>query len=111
MFYAALFGSIITSAILPFVWKPIALSDIPLFALIGALGAIAQFFTIRAYSLAEAAVLAPFGYLDMVFAVIWSIAAYSVWPDRFTLIGALVIASAGLYVWRQERAGAAKPSA
>ena len=54
MFYAALFGSIITSVLLPFSWKPIALADIPLFALLGALGAIAQFFTIRAYSLAEA---------------------------------------------------------
>ena len=111
MFYAALFGSIITSVLLPFSWKPIALADIPLFALLGALGAIAQFFTIRAYSLAEAAVLAPFGYLDMVFAVIWSIAIYSAWPDEFTLLGALVIALAGLYVWRQERAGAAKSPA
>ncbi len=53
--------------------------------------------------------LAPFGYLDMVFAMGWSIAAYGVWPDRFTLLGALVIAGAGLYVWRQERAGARLP--
>ena len=111
MFYAALFGSIITSALLPFSFKPIALADVPLFALVGGLGAIAQLFTIRAYSLAQAAVLAPFGYLDMVFAVIWSIAIYNSWPDHFTLLGALVIALAGLYVWRQERAGAAKPSA
>ena len=111
MFYAALFGSIITSALLPFYWKPIALSDIALFALVGALGAIAQFFTIRAYSLAEAALLAPFGYLDMVFAVIWAVVIFKAWPDAFTLIGALVIAMAGLYVWRQERAGATKPSA
>ena len=111
MFYAALFGSIITSAVLPFGWKPIALGDIGLFALVGALGAIAQLFTIRAYSLTQAAALAPFGYLDMVFAVIWSIAVYHAWPDQFTLLGALVIALAGLYVWRQERAGAAKASA
>ena len=111
MFYAALFGSIITSALLPFYWKPIALADIALFALVGVLGAIAQFFTIRAYSMAEAAVLAPFGYLDMVFAVIWAVVIFKAWPDAFTLIGALVIAMAGLYVWRQERAGATKPSA
>ncbi len=106
MFYASLLGSVITSAILPFHWTPVALGDVPLFALIGGLGATAQLLTIRAYSMTEAAVLAPFGYLDMVFAIFWSIAAYSVWPDRFTLLGALVIALAGLYVWRQERAGA-----
>lgn len=103
MFYAAAFGSIVTSVILPFSWQPIPLSDLPLFATLGGLGAIAQLFTIRAYSMAEAAALAPFGYLDMVFAIFWSIAAFSSWPDHFTLLGALVIAMAGLYVWRQER--------
>ncbi len=112
MFYAAAFGSIVTSAILPFSWQAIRLSDLPLFALLGGLGAIAQLFTIRAYSMAEAAALAPFGYLDMVFAIFWSIAAFASWPDHFTLLGALVIALAGLYVWRQERMAslAARPA-
>ena len=111
MFYAAAFGSIVTSAVLPFFWQAIPLHDLPMFALLGALGAIAQFFTIRAYSMAQATVLAPFGYLDMVFAIFWSGVAFAAWPDRFTLMGALVIAAAGLYVWRQERTGgAARPA-
>jgi drug/metabolite transporter (DMT)-like permease len=105
MFYAAAFGSVATSLVLPFNWKAIPLQDVPMFALLGALGAVAQFFTIRAYSQAQATVLAPFGYLDMVFAIIWSGIAFAAWPDRFTLFGALVIALAGLYVWRQERSG------
>ena len=112
MFYAAAFGSIVTSAILPFSWQAIPLADLPLFAVLAGLGAIAQLLTIRAYSMAEAAALAPFGYLDMVFAIVWSIVAFSSWPDHFTLLGALVIALAGLYVWRQERMapGAASPA-
>ena len=105
MFYAAVFGSIATSAVLPFNWQAIPLRDVPMFALLGALGAIAQLFIIRAYSRTQASVLAPFGYLDMVFAIIWSGAAFGAWPDGFTLMGALVIAVAGLYVWRQERSG------
>ncbi|MGV8987338.1 MAG: DMT family transporter [Cypionkella sp.] len=106
MFYAAAFGTIATSVILPFSWQAIPLRDLPMFALLGALGAIAQLFTIRAYSRTEATVLAPFGYLDMVFAIFWSGVAFAAWPDRFTLSGALVIALAGLYVWRKERTGA-----
>lgn len=105
MFYSALFGTIVTSAMLPFSWQNVTLPDFGLFALLAGLGAVAQLFTIRAYSLTEAAVLAPFGYLDMIFAIFWSITVYDAWPDRFTLFGALVIALAGLYVWRQERAG------
>ncbi len=110
MFYAAAFGSIVTSAILPFSWQAIPLNDLPLFVVLGGLGAIAQLFTIRAYSTVQAAVLAPFGYLDMVFAIFWSIAAFGSWPDHFTLLGALVIAMAGLYVWRQERMAPAAAS-
>jgi drug/metabolite transporter (DMT)-like permease len=111
MFYAALLGSIVTSALLPWDWRPVPVSDFLPFAVLGGLGALAQLFMIRAYSMTEAAVLAPFGYLDMVFAMCWSIAAYGVWPDGFTLTGALVIALAGLYVWQQERAGAVRPVA
>lgn len=103
MFYAAFFGAIVTSVLLPFQWTPIAVKDIPAFGLLAGLGAVAQLFTIRAYSAAEASVLAPFGYLDMVFALFWSVAAFGQLPDLLTIMGALVIAAAGLYVWRQER--------
>lgn len=105
MFYAALFGVIVTSVLLPFQWRPIPLADLGLFALLGLLGAIAQLLTIRAYSVTEAASLAPFGYLDMVYATFWSITVYDAWPDGPTLVGALVIALAGLYVWRAETKG------
>ena len=62
----------------------------------------AQVFIIRACAMAGAGTVAPFGYLDMVFATVLSIAAFGEYPDRFTLLGALVIAAAGLYVWRQD---------
>ncbi|MEO7380921.1 MAG: DMT family transporter [Paracoccaceae bacterium] len=102
MFYAAIFGTILCSVVLPFYWQPIALGDLPAFIALGASGAVAQLFIIRAYSLAEASAIAPFGYLDIVFASVWSIVIFAEYPDSFTIVGALVIAAAGLYVWRQE---------
>ncbi len=102
MFYAALFGVIVTSAILPFQFRAPTAPDLAAFAVLGLLGAIAQLFTIRAYTMTQASILAPFGYLDMVFATLWSISVYRSWPDGPTLVGALVIALAGLYVWRTE---------
>ena len=107
MIYASGGGMILTSLVLPFYWQPIALGDIPAFLALGALGALAQLFIIRAYSMAEAGAMAPFGYLDMVFALVWSVAAFGDLPDTFTLFGALVIAVAGLYVWFQETRQAA----
>jgi drug/metabolite transporter (DMT)-like permease len=102
MIYASVLGVIASSTVVPFYWQPIALGDLWAFAALGAIGAAAQLFIIRAYSIAEAGALAPFGYLDMVYATFWSIAIFNDWPDFYTIVGALVIALAGLYVWRQE---------
>lgn len=102
MIYASVAGIALSSLFLPFYWQPINPWDLPAFLALGALGALAQLFMIRAYSTTEAGTLAPFGYLDMVFAIIWSVAVFADYPDGFTLLGALVIALAGLYVWRQE---------
>ena len=102
MIYAALSGTLLTSLLLPWYWHPVALGDLPLFLALGFLGAVAQLFIIRAYSVAEAGAMAPFGYLDIVFATAWGIAAFGEYPDLYTLLGALVIVLAGLYVWRQE---------
>ena len=105
MFYSALFGTLVTTALLPWGWQAMTWGDVGLFALVGLLGAVAQLLIIRAYALAQASALAPFGYLDMVYAMFWSIFAFGHWPDLATLGGALVIALAGLYVWRRDSTG------
>lgn len=102
MLIAALFGTLVAGLALPLVAVPVALGDLPLFLLIGALGAGAQLALIRAFSLAEAATLAPLGYVGLIFATLWGIVLYGEWPDRWTVLGALVIAGAGVYVWHRE---------
>jgi len=102
MIYAALFGTIVAGAALPFVWQPIALPDLWKFALIGCLGTGAQLCIIRSFSITEAGIVAPFAYLGIVFAAGWGILLFDQWPDRWTVIGALVIVGAGLYVWHRE---------
>jgi drug/metabolite transporter (DMT)-like permease len=112
MIYAALFGTLIGALALPFVWTPIATEDLWRFALIGCLGTGAQLCIIRSFSMAEAGIVAPFAYLGIVFATVWGIVLYDQWPDRWTVIGALVIVGAGLYVWHRETIAprtAAKP--
>ena len=109
MVYAALFGTIVAGLALPFVWQPVATADLWRFALIACLGTGAQLCIIRSFSIAEASVVAPFAYLGIVFAAGWGIVLYDQWPDRWTMIGALGIVGAGLYVWHRETQ-AARPS-
>lgn len=102
MVYAAVFGTLVAGAALPVVWTPVATADLWRFALIGALGTGAQLCIIRSFSITEAAVVAPFAYLGIVFAAFWGVVLFGQWPDRWTVIGALVIVGAGLYVWHRE---------
>ncbi len=102
LIHAALFGTLVMGLTLPFVWQPIALPDLPFFAVLGFIGAAAQFCVIRAFSLTEASVVAPFGYVGLIFATFWGFAFYGELPDGWTILGALVIVSAGLYVWHRE---------
>ena len=108
MIYAALFGTIVAGLALPFVWTPIATPDIWKFALIACLGTGAQLCIIRSFSITEAGIVAPFAYLGIVFAAFWGVVLFDQWPDQWTVIGALVIVGAGLYVWHRETVVARK---
>lgn len=102
--YSALLGTLITSALVPFVWQPVALGDLWGFVLIGVLGSLAQLCLIRAFTLAEAGTIAPFGYAGLILAAFWGWLFFGAVPDGATILGALVIAVAGLYVWHRETA-------
>lgn len=105
MLYASAFGTIAGAFALPWVWVPVAAADLGWFGLVAVLGTGAQLCIIRAFSITEAAVLAPFGYLGLVFAAIWGVVLFGQYPDGWTVLGALVIAGAGLYVWHRETRG------
>ena len=102
MILAAIFGVCATSLLLPAVWVPISKDDLGTFVLIGCLGTGAQLCLIRAFTLAEAGAVAPFAYIGILFATGWGIVLYGEWPDLPTVIGALVIVAAGVYVWHRE---------
>ena len=111
MLYTAGFGTLASGVTLPVLWVDIDPADLWRFAALGVLGTVAQLCIIRSFSLAEAAAVAPFAYAGILFAIGWGIVLYGDYPDPATILGALVIVSAGLYVWRQEtraaRTGAA----
>ncbi len=102
MLYASLFGTLAGAFALPFVWIPIPAADLAVFALVGLLGTGAQLCIIRSFSTTEASIVAPFAYLGIIFATGWGALLYDQWPDRWTVIGALVIVTAGVYVWHRE---------
>lgn len=109
MLWTSAIGTALTSVALPFVWSPVAANDLWMFLLTGVCGTFSQLCLIRAFSLAEASAIAPFSYAGILFATVWGVLFYSEVPDTPTLLGAVVIVAAGLYVWHREtRAGRQK---
>ncbi|MFT4013597.1 MAG: DMT family transporter [Paracoccus sp. (in: a-proteobacteria)] len=100
--WSAVVGSAISSIAVPFFWRPIAGGDVWAFLLLGLLGTAAQVLLIRAFALAEAAVIAPFGYTSLIWAGIWGWLFWGTIPDGWSVTGALIIVAAGLYVWWRE---------
>lgn len=100
--YTAIIGTLAASALTIPVWQPPGLADAGAFLLLGAVGAAGQFLLIRSLTLAEAGAVAPFGYAGVVFATLWGFFAFDEVPDGWTLLGALVIVGAGVYVWHRE---------
>jgi drug/metabolite transporter (DMT)-like permease len=102
LFYTALFGAVFLSAIVPFFWTPLTGYTAGLVIVIGILGTASQLMLIRALTLGEAGLLAPFVYVGLLFATFWGYVIFDDVPDVPTIIGALIIVGSGLYVWYRE---------
>ncbi|RCW88758.1 DMT family transporter [Paracoccus lutimaris] len=100
--WSALVGSVLSSFVVPFFWQPIDPGHLWAFLLIGFLGAVSQALLIRAFALAEASAIAPFGYTGLVWAGLWGFLFWGTIPDLWTVTGALIIVAAGIYVWMRE---------
>jgi drug/metabolite transporter (DMT)-like permease len=103
--YSALVGSIVMSIWVPFVWTPIASwTDAALLFSLGIIGGTAHYFVARAMTYAEASIIAPFGYWQLVGSVIVGYVISGYLPDSFTWIGAGIIVCAGSYIaWNETR--------
>ena len=91
----------------PFVWAfwqwPADAVDWVPIILIGIFGAVGHNFATNAHRMADASILSPVMYLQMIFAAVVSVVIFNTWPTPWTLAGGLIIAAAGLYVWHRER--------
>ena len=101
--YTSLIGFVLASFLAPTTWVPIKSSDVFTFFSFGLLGALGHLFIILAFRLIDASFLAPFTYLQLIFASFWGFYLFTEIPDKFTIIGGVLIVSSGLYVWLREQ--------
>ena len=103
LFYSAIFGAICYSIYIVFHWNPMSNNALFLTIIIGLFGTAGHICLIRALTLGEASLVAPFIYTNLLFTTIWGLVLFGNFPDFWTIAGALIIVAAGVYVWARDR--------
>lgn len=84
------------------VWQWPAATTWPWLVLIGMLGTGGQYFWTNALRLADASVIAPFSYLQLVIVAVLAWIVFGEQPDAWTAAGAAIVIGASLYIARRE---------
>ncbi|MDT8322117.1 MAG: DMT family transporter [Xanthomonadales bacterium] len=83
-------------------WQPVTTGHWPLILLFGLLGAIGQVLLTAAFRRASAAIIAPFDYLHMFWAVIYGLAFWGYLPGPRVWVGSSIIILSGLFILYRE---------
>jgi len=106
LFYTSVGGLILSSVMVLFFWKTPSPMQWLLLMWLGMLGAVGHFFMIKAFEKAPASLLAPFSYASLIWATLLGFFLFGDLPDAWTIFGAAIIISSGLYLVRRESGAA-----
>lgn len=102
LLYPMIANIAVMGAALPFVYEPMPLFDLGALAVIAVLGFLGNLLVLFAYRMAEAGVVAPMQYSQILWATAYGYLFFGELPDLFTAIGAGVIIASGLYILSRE---------
>jgi drug/metabolite transporter (DMT)-like permease len=108
MAYSAIVGLVVLSVLAPFFWVTPTWQQVGIAVLIGISSTAGHWIVVLAYRHADASVLAPFTYSQLVWVSILGFIMFAEIPDRWTVLGACIIISSGLYIAQRERIRKAK---
>jgi drug/metabolite transporter (DMT)-like permease len=103
MTYSSIVGLGILTALVPLVWVAPSWHDIMFGILIGVSSTAGQWIVVLAFRYADASVLAPFSYTQLLWVSILGFLIFGEVPDVWTVTGAAFIVASGLYTAHRER--------
>jgi drug/metabolite transporter (DMT)-like permease len=103
MAYSSIAGVCILSVLVPFVWVAPSWHEILFGIFIGVASTAGQWIVVLAFRYADASVLAPFSYTQLLWVGILGFVIFGEVPDVWTVTGAVFIVASGLYTAHRER--------
>lgn len=96
--YVMMTSFLVMGAALPMVYVPMRGIDLALVVMVACLSFTGMQLTIQAYRRAEAAIVAPMQYSQILWAIFYGMVFFAETPTATTLIGAAVVMASGLYI-------------
>jgi drug/metabolite transporter (DMT)-like permease len=103
MTWSSIAGVGILSVLVPFIWVAPSWHDILFGVFIGVASTAGQWIVVLAFRYADASVLAPFSYTQLLWVSILGFLVFGELPDIWTVTGAVFIVASGLYTAHRER--------
>jgi len=103
MTWSSIAGIAVLTALVPLVWVAPTWHDIAFGILIGVASTAGQWIVVLAFRYADASVLAPFSYTQLLWVSILGFVIFGEVPDLWTVVGAAFIVGSGLYTAHRER--------
>lgn len=103
-FHTNLLGAVLTSALVPLVWVTPTAQDWVLFAALAAIANLGHYLIVRAYDHAEASLLAPLAYTEMVTSTILGFLFFDDFPDVWTFVGVSILIASAISISLREAA-------
>jgi drug/metabolite transporter (DMT)-like permease len=102
LLYPMMANFVVMACILPFVYRPMPVEHLGLVGVIAVLAFVAGLCVIAAYKAADAAIVAPMQYSQIIWAAVFGSVFFAETPDRWTVTGAAIIIASGLYIVLRE---------
>ncbi|WP_300211162.1 DMT family transporter [Bradyrhizobium sp.] len=103
MTYSSIVGFAILCLMVPTVWVTPTWHDILFGTIVGVASTAGQWIVVLAFRYADASVLAPFSYVQLLWVTLLGFVIFGEVPDAWTITGAAVIVSSGVYTAYRER--------
>lgn len=100
--YTTTVTTVASATTLPFAFVMPSAGDLLLLSAIGLCGGLSTVAMASAYRVAPAAVLAPFEYTSMIWAVLFGLSIWGDVPDIWVISGSTVVIASGLYILHRE---------
>lgn len=103
-------GAVLMTLALPLVWQAPTAPQWAMLAGVGVIATLGHALITRAYEHAEASLLAPFAFTEIVMATLVGWWFFADLPDRWTVAGVAILIASAVYISWRERRGAGLPS-